>query len=111
MICCNYSIILCKAQYFIKVGVIKMEPAKLFSVLSASNGWIVQVYDNGNIDKSIVFEEKADNECSDKEVAAFADLLRWILENYGPSGKDFTKHNIYVDIRPGDEFDTDTYVT
>jgi hypothetical protein len=67
----------------------------------ARNGWILKVehpsFEAGEPDE-VVYEEKHDD-----EVECFADFLRSLNDEFGPSTSRYSPKRIYVQIEPGDK--------
>ena len=70
-------------------------------VRRARNGWIVRVeepsFEDDEADE-IVHEEKYDD-----EVECFADFLRTLDEELGPSTSRYSPKRIYIRVEPGDK--------
>jgi hypothetical protein len=68
----------------------KMKPAK--------NGWVLESKDG-----TIVYQDIHDNE--DEDVERFADFLRAINYEFGPSTNRYSPKRIMVIVEPGDKYD------
>lgn len=77
-----------------------------FEIKRAKNGYFVTVTDLDVTDPSaqevFVFQEKYDE---GEEVEAFAELLREMLDSYGPSTSRYSPKRIYICIEPGDKYE------
>ena len=75
----------------------------IFEIRSVKNGLILKAVDK-NSDSSeaeeIVYQEKYDD-----EVECFANFLRYLDEQYGPTTSRYSEKRIYIDVRPGDKFE------
>jgi len=73
----------------------------IFEVEYAKNGSVVKVTGpNGEAD-TYTFQE-----CEGHEIEAFAELLWAILDNYGPSTSRYSPKRIYIEVRPGDKYES-----
>lgn len=73
----------------------------MISIKRAENGWAVTQAATGEAPESLaVF---SDDRCT--EVEAFTDLLRYLLDQLGPSTSRYSEQRIYIEIRPGDKRD------
>lgn len=75
----------------------------LFEIRHAKNGLVLKVtdkYDEGP--KEIVFQEKYDDE---EDVECFADFLRLLDDQFGPSTSRYSPKRIYVRVEPGDKYE------
>jgi hypothetical protein len=71
-----------------------------FEIRHAQNGAILRVehdYPEGEI------EEICYQETDGGEIEAFADFLRYLNENYGPSTSRYSPQRIYISVKPGDK--------
>jgi len=70
----------------------------IFEIRNAGNGLILKVIDNenkDNVEEEIVYQEKYDD-----EVECFADFLRYLEEQYGPSTSRYSEKRIYIQTIP-----------
>lgn len=51
----------------------------------------------------LVFQEKYDEE---EEIECFADFLRVLNDEYGPTTSRYSSKRIYINIEPGDKYET-----
>jgi len=73
-----------------------------FEMHRAKNGYILKIVngeDNSEGPKEIVYQEKYDD-----EVECFADFLRYLKKEYGPSTSRHSEKRIYINVSPGDKF-------
>ena len=65
------------------------------------NGLVLKVADqeDGSLGDEVVYQEKYDD-----EVECFADFLRFLDDEYGPSTSRYSEKRIYVSVEPGDKF-------
>jgi len=68
----------------------KMKPAK--------NGWILETEDG-----SIVYQDN--DESQEDEIERFADFLRVIESEYGPSTSRYSPARINIIVEPGDKYE------
>lgn len=71
-----------------------------FEIRRVKNGAVLRVeydYPEGE------FEEIAYQKTGDGEIEAFADFLRLLNENYGPSTSRYSRKRIYINVEPGDK--------
>lgn len=73
---------------------------QLFRVGEAANGYIVESRDASML---AVFEAGEYDE--NGEVDCFVNLLRFILEQHGPSTSRYSAKRIYIEVRPGDKYE------
>ena len=52
--------------------------------------------------EEIVYQERDDEDLS---ADAFAEILRFIIDEYGPSTSRYSAKRIYVEVRPGDKYE------
>jgi len=79
------------------------DPVMRFEIRRASNGWILKVEEPSSEDAEadeVVHEEKHED-----EVECFADFLRTLNEDLGPSTSRYSPKRIYIRIEPGDKFE------
>ena len=79
------------------------DPVMRFEIRRARNGWILKVEEpkpKGDEADEVVYEEKYDD-----EVECFADFLRALEEEFGPSTSRYSPKRIYIRIEPGDKFE------
>jgi hypothetical protein len=79
------------------------DPVMRFEIRPARNGWILKVEESqskGGEAAEVVYEEKYDD-----EVECFADFLRTLEEEFGPSTNRYSPKRIYIRIEPGDKFE------
>ena len=69
-------------------------------IRQAKNGLILEVTEvNENQTEKIVYQERYD-----EEVECFADFLRLMNENFGPTTSRHSEKRIYIQVKPGDNF-------
>lgn len=73
-----------------------------FEIRKTKNGLIFKVIDNEN-EEEVVYQEKYD-----EEVECFADFLRYINDEYGPSTSRYSEKRIYITVEPGDKHESAT---
>jgi hypothetical protein len=74
-----------------------------FELRNVTNGAVLRIeYDIGDEVEELVYQEQ-DEEGNDVE--AFADFLRTIHEQYGPSTGRRSPKRIYISVAPGDKYD------
>jgi len=74
----------------------------LFEIRRVKNGCILKVTigENETMEQDeVVYQEKYD-----EEVECFADFLRHLEEEYGPSNNRYSEKRIYITVKPGDKF-------
>jgi hypothetical protein len=79
------------------------DPVMRFEIRRARNGWILKAEEpqvDGDDAYEVVYEEKHDD-----EVECFADFLRALEEEFGPSTSRHSPKRIYIRIEPGDKFE------
>jgi len=79
------------------------DPVMRFEIRRAKNGWILKVEEPSSEDAEadeVVYEEKHED-----EVECFADFLRTLSEDFGPSTSRYSPKRIYIRIEPGDKFE------
>ncbi len=77
------------------------DPVLRCEIRGAKNGWILKVEHPAagvNEPDEIVVEEKYDS-----EIECFADFLRTLDEELGPSTSRYSPQRIYIQVRPGDK--------
>ena len=67
-------------------------------IRQAKNGVIFSV--NGC--DEVVYQEREDEDLS---ANAFAEILRFIIDEYGPATSRYSAKRIYVEVRPGDKYE------
>ena len=75
----------------------------IFEIRRVKNGHILKIVsaESGATEsEEIVYQEKFDN-----EVECFADFLRYLNEEYGPSTSRYSEKRIYINIKSGDKFE------
>ena len=73
----------------------------IFEIRRVRNGIILKVADKDLSEvNEIVYQEKYDD-----EVECFADFLRYLDEEYGPTTSRYSEKRIYIKVEPGDKFD------
>ena len=84
-----------------KAWICQIRPSKMkFEIRHAQNGAILRVehdYPEGET------EEICYQETEGGEIEAFADVLCYLNENYGPSQSRYSPKRIYIRIQPGDK--------
>lgn len=85
-------------------GRLRSNPAKgekmKFDVRRVKNGLILEVKgESSEVEEEIVFQENYDD-----EVEGFANFLRYLNEEYGPSTNRYSPKRIYIRVEPGDKF-------
>jgi hypothetical protein len=79
----------------------KTEPDMRFEIRRAANGWILRANRpslGSENDAEIVCQEDYDD-----EIECFADFLRTLNEEFGPSTSRYSPKRIYVRVEPGDK--------
>ena len=77
------------------------DPVLRCEIRRASNGWILKVEHPSVGDDEpdeIVYEEKFDD-----EIECFADFLRTLDDELGPSTSRYSPKRVYIQVRPGDK--------
>ena len=75
----------------------------IFEIRRAQNGYILRITngeDDSGEDNEIVYQEKYDD-----EIECFAEFLRYLNEQYGPSTSRYSARRIYITVEPGDKFE------
>ncbi len=75
----------------------------IFEIHRAKNGHILKIIDkkdNSSKHEEIVYQEKYDD-----EVECFAEFLRYLDEEYGPTTSRYSEKRIHIIVKPGDKFD------
>lgn len=75
----------------------------IFEIRRAKNGYVLKIINNEDElegSKEIVYQEKYDD-----EVECFADFLRYLDNEYGPSTGRYSEKKIYINVEPGDKYD------
>jgi hypothetical protein len=72
----------------------------MIKIQYATNGWLLTLVEEGEIDKLYVFSH-GDSEQS--EIEAFRELLTAVHDIYGPTTSRYSEHRIYIRIEPGDK--------
>lgn len=72
-------------------------------IRNVANGVVLRIEPQqpGDEAEEIVYQERDDD-----EVEAFADCLRFVLEQYGPSTSRYSAKRIRVVVEPGDRYET-----
>jgi len=68
-----------------------------FKMRAARNGWILEA-ENG----VIVYQDSGNDE---DDIMQFADFLRFINDEYGPSTSRYSPKRIRIIIEPGDKYE------
>jgi len=79
------------------------DPVLRVEIRRARNGWILRIEEpssEGDEADELVYEEKYDD-----EVECFADFLRTLDEELGPSTSRYSSKRIAIRIEPGDKFE------
>ncbi len=74
----------------------------VFEIRRAKNGYILKVVNTENVAteaEEIVYQEKYDD-----EVECFAEFLRYLNDEYGPSTSRYSEKRIHISVCPGDKF-------
>ena len=74
-----------------------------FEIRHATNGWILkaEVPSSEGVEvNEVVCQEKYDN-----EIECFADFLRVLDEEFGPSTSRYSPKRLYIRVEPGDKHD------
>lgn len=72
----------------------------IFEIRKARNGYVLKVSGREDAPEEIVCREKYDD-----EVECFADFLRYLDEEYGPSTSRYSQKRITINVEPGDKFE------
>lgn len=79
------------------------EPVLRCELRRARNGWILKVerpaFGDGEPDE-VVYESSHDD-----EVECFADFLRSLNDELGPSTSRYSPKRVYVQVEPGDKYE------
>jgi len=78
-------------------------PIMRFAIRRARNGWILTVEEPPSEDEGA--DEIVCQEDYDDEVECFADFLRTLDEQFGPSTSRYSPKRIYVRVEPGDKYE------
>ena len=73
-----------------------------FEIRRVQNGAVLRVepdYPDAEAEEVVYQETEAD------EVEAFADFLRYVVDQYGPHTSRYSPKRIYVSVEPGDKFE------
>ena len=70
-------------------------------IRSAANGLILKI--RGAFDEDT--REVVYQQVEDDEVEAFAEFLRFVLDQYGPSTSQYSPKRIHVIVEPGDKYE------
>lgn len=72
-----------------------------FEIRNAWNGAILRVENReSNGPDEVVYQETEDD-----EVEAFAEFLRFLIDDYGPMTSRYSPKRIFVVVEPGDKYD------
>ena len=74
-----------------------------FEIRHATNGWILkaEVPSSEGVEvNEVVCQEKYDN-----DIECFADFLRVLDEEFGPSTSRYSPKRLYIRVEPGDKHD------
>lgn len=75
----------------------------IFDIRRAKNGYILEIIhkaeETGEAEE-VVFQEKYDD-----EVECFADFLRLLKDEYGPSTGRYSPKRIHITVEPGDKYE------
>ena len=79
----------------------QIKPSKMkFEIRSTKNGAILRVeYDSPEGETEEICYQESDG----GEIEAFADFLRFLDENYGPSTSRYSPKRIYIVVKTGDK--------
>ena len=78
-------------------------PIMRFEIRRATNGWILnaEVPSSEGVEvNEVVCQEKYDN-----DIECFADFLRVLDEEFGPSTSRYSPKRLYIRVEPGDKHD------
>ena len=78
-------------------------PIMRFEIRHAKNGWILnaEVPSSEGVEvNEVVCQEKYDN-----DIECFADFLRVLDEEFGPSTSRYSPKRLYIRVEPGDKHD------
>ncbi len=81
----------------------KTEPDMHFEIRRVTNGWILKA--NRPSSYSDAESELVCQEDYEDEVECFADFLRTLNEEFGPSMSRYSPKRIYIRVEPGDKFE------
>jgi hypothetical protein len=72
-----------------------------FEIRHARNGVVLRIEseDHGGEPEEVVYQESESG-----NIEAFADFLRFLLDNYGPHTSRYSPQRIHVVIEPGDKY-------
>ncbi len=73
-----------------------------FEVRNANNGLVLRIESE---DPEAETEEIVYQESESGEIEAFADFLRILLDNYGPSTSRYSPKRIHIVVEPGDKYE------
>ena len=73
-----------------------------FSIRNVANGVVLRIEPQqpGEEATEVVYQDTAD-----AEIEAFADFLRYLLDNYGPQTSRYSPKRIYIRTEPGDKYE------
>lgn len=73
-----------------------------FEIRHARNGTVLRVEQDypDAVPEEVVYQERDGD-----EVEAFADFLRYLVDQYGPTTSRYSPKRIYVSVEPGDKFE------
>lgn len=78
----------------------------IFDIRRVKNGCVLKVTqtpEETGEEHEVVFQEKYDD-----EVECFADFLRLLDDEYGPSTSRYSAKRIYITVKPGDKYEEPT---
>lgn len=75
----------------------------IFEIRNARNGYILKVSGREGAPEEVVYQEKYG-----EEVECFADFLRHLNDEYGPSTSRYSEKRITINVEPGDKFEGKT---
>ena len=80
-----------------------INPLMRFEIRRAKNGWILKA-EQPSSEANTVDEVVCQEEYGDDDIECFADFLRVINEEFGPSTSRYSPKRIYVRVEPGDNY-------
>ena len=79
------------------------DPPMRFEIRHAQNGWILRVETPHS--ESVEADEVVCQEKHEDEVECFADFLRILNEEFGPSTSRYSPKRIFIRVEPGDKYE------
>ena len=71
-----------------------------FEIRGANNGVILRIDIDGEEAQEIVYQEREGG-----EIEAFADFLRTIVDDFGPTTSRYSPKRIYIRVEAGDKYE------